>query len=700
MEDADGDGAGDRGGRRFLFEVQTKNGKLPEEAGRWPRQRRGPEHLLMRILPLLRTTRSKLIVSFLGVSFLVGAVSLVVGGHLLYRTFMGEAINRVRQDLNAARHMYEDRCRRVELALAVTTLGRGFREALQPERSRELAERLARVAEWAGLDFAGVADTRGRAMVRLRGESVPEEAVRCAPNPLAELSLKTNGVVSGTLVLSEAWLRCEDPVLAERARIQLVPMPPAASGEDATLTSGMALVGAVPIREEGAVIGVLYGGVLLNRSTEIVDTVRNTVFKNERYRGREIGTATIFFKDIRIATNVLAENGARALGTRVSPEVAERVLGKGLNWDDRAFVVNDWYLTAYEPIEDVFGERVGMLYVGVLEQPYADVRRKALTVFTVLSLLGITLAVGLGWFLEKKIMRPIHLLTDAAGAVSRGNLSPDLGSISESEVGVLQKTFESMLASIRERESRQREESASILALAQRQASVGRLAAGVAHEINNPLTGVLAFSHMLLDRHDLDEEARESLQMIAEATERVRRIVRGLLDFSRQTDIDPQETAIEGLVRSTLTLVENQALVKGVELQVEAAADLPLVTVDPGQIRSVLVNLVINALDATDPGGRIRVSVRSVPAASEGEGRGSGVEIAVSDTGVGIAPENIEKIFDPFYTTKEIGKGTGLGLSVSYGIVARHGGKITVESEVGRGSTFRVWLPAHRREEA
>jgi two-component system NtrC family sensor kinase len=167
--------------------------------------------------------------------------------------------------------------------------------------------------------------------------------------------------------------------------------------------------------------------------------------------------------------------------------------------------------------------------------------------------------------------------------------------------------------------------------------------------------------------------------------------VKGLLDFSRQTELDREPTDVNRLCRSTIALMENQALIKNVSLNTELAEGLPQITLDQNKMQSVLLNLVINALDATEPGGQITVTTGIGMSASHPAQRG--IEIVCRDTGCGIASEHLNKIFDPFFTTKDIGQGTGLGLSVSYGIVARHGGTIYVQSKVGRGSTFTIWLP-------
>jgi two-component system NtrC family sensor kinase len=393
------------------------------------------------------STRSKLVASFLGVSFLVGIVSLLVGGQLLYKAVLSEATNRVELDLNAAREIYLSRINNVKVSLNITTLGFGFRSTLKEHDERELVTRLRRMAQHVGLDFAGIVIGEGETLCRIGPNPVPRE--RHQPdNPIARLALKNGAPIAGTVVLSKEFLSSENPELADRARIRLLSTQRAAPRSEGEETSGMALAAAIPVFEGDDLLGVLYGGVLLNRNQTMVDTLRDTVFQHELYKGRNVGTATVFFKDLRISTNVLTPDGKRAIGTRVSKEVKEHVLRDGKRWTNRAFVINDWYITAYEPIEDIFGERVGMLYVGALEGKYRDIRRRVISAFILITLAGMVLAVGLGYILADRIMGPVRQLIKASQQVEEGSLSPDIGPISKSEIGVLQYTFKDMVAAM------------------------------------------------------------------------------------------------------------------------------------------------------------------------------------------------------------------------------------------------------------
>jgi two-component system NtrC family sensor kinase len=219
------------------------------------------------------------------------------------------------------------------------------------------------------------------------------------------------------------------------------------------------------------------------------------------------------------------------------------------------------------------------------------------------------------------------------------------------------------------------------------------LAAGVAHEINNPLTGVLSYSSFLLKRAADTPEFKEDLEVIVRETQRCRGIVKGLLDFARQSPPEKRASDINEIVERAIRIVHTQLAAHRVELQKTLRADLPVVHTDANQIQQVIVNLLLNANDAIgEEGGTITLttSVNTHDGATQAPARH--VEITVSDTGCGIPTANLQRIFDPFFSTKGP-KGTGLGLAVAWGIIEKHNGRIEVESTTGKGTTFRILLP-------
>jgi two-component system, NtrC family, sensor kinase len=551
-------------------------------------------------------------------------------------------------------------------------------------------DRLGRMAQQAELDFAGIVTADGKTLCRVGPQAVPSEKAQYE-NAIARFVISRKQEIAGTVVLSKSFIDLENPELT--SRIHFYPFKGANQdiASDGQQMACMAIGAGIPIFENrigGELIAVLYGGIVLNQSTNIVDQAQKSFFFNDVQQENTAPTATILFDTVRVATNIVDKNGNRAIGTETSEDVKQQVLIKGNQWTTTQVYLNDRYISTYEPVSDIFGRRVGMLSVAVLESNYSNVQKKFFVFFMLATIIGAVIAIVMGYLISYQIMKPIHRLMKASQEVSKGSLSPEIGSISKDpEIAILQKTFKDMVESMK----RRRMESQSQIIQSEKQASVGKLAAGVAHEINNPLTGVLTYTHMLLRRTDLNNDVRSDLQVIAESTERVRKIVKGLLDFSRQTKLNPEPTEINRLVETTIKLIENQALLKGVDVQFLPGDNLPMITLDRSQIQSVLLNVMLNALDATKPSDIITVQTTSSVSASDTGHRG--VEMIISDTGCGIPPDHLNKIFDPFFSTKEVGKGTGLGLSVSFGIVKEHGGTIRVQSEVGRGTTFFIWLP-------
>ncbi|MBE7415765.1 MAG: HAMP domain-containing protein [Deltaproteobacteria bacterium] len=222
-------------------------------------------------------------------------------------------------------------------------------------------------------------------------------------------------------------------------------------------------------------------------------------------------------------------------------------------------------------------------------------------------------------------------------------------------------------------------------------AAVGQLAAGIAHEVNNPLGGILNCLYNLRNRKLTDERKAEYVDFMEDGIKRVQNIVRQLLDFSQQHAPELSLTDTNSIIEGIIPLFRHSVRGKEVRLLVNLSQGLPRILVDRHQIEQILVNLILNAVQAVSSEGLIEVTTRR---------EGNWFCIQISDNGCGIPPENLGRVFDPFFTTKGVGRGTGLGLSVSRGIIERHKGRIEVESQPGKGSTFRVLLPIGVAEEA
>ena len=327
---------------------------------------------------------------------------------------------------------------------------------------------------------------------------------------------------------------------------------------------------------------------------------------------------------------------------------------------------------------------LGTLAVGFslepIERQVRDVAGKAALVALVL-MLGNSIMTAL--YVET-LIRPILNLNETMKRAGEGNLTVRAPTRHGDEVAELSDVFNRMMAELetaREREELQRAQ----LAQTEKMVAVGTLAAGVAHEVNNPLAGVLASIENMRDHPD-DEEMRDRyLQLIADGLRRIERTVANLLNFSRPREIKLERTSINHNLRHVVELVGYQLRAAGVEVEMDLDSDPAAVEADHFQMEQLFLNLVLNALDAMRDGGTLSLRTRV---------RGGKVIAEVRDTGHGIPADVRERIFDPFYTTREIGEGTGLGLAVSGSIVAAHGGRIELETSVGRGTTFRVIMTA------
>ncbi|WP_437722379.1 sensor histidine kinase [Sorangium sp. So ce861] len=357
----------------------------------------------------------------------------------------------------------------------------------------------------------------------------------------------------------------------------------------------------------------------------------------------------------------------------------------------------------YAPVA-VDPTRVGAIEISEsLEEEESYVQASVVnTVTTILALAALSglLAMTFGQLL---VGRPTQRLVDKTRRIGEGDLGGPLILPQRDELGQIAHEINAMCENLAEaRERAARETTARIAALEQlrhadRLTTVGKLASGIAHELGTPLNVVGGRAKMIA-RGLSPEEAADSARIIAEQADRMTKIIRQLLDFARRRVAQKAPADLAQIARQTLALLEPLARKRSVTLRLDEADLAPSgaqAEVDTGQMQQVLTNLVMNGMQSMKRGGELTVRVeraRARPPADHGGAEGEHVAIRVIDHGDGIAPENIPRVFEPFFTTKDVGEGTGLGLSVSYGIVREHGGWIDVESELGKGSTFTVYL--------
>jgi two-component system NtrC family sensor kinase len=306
--------------------------------------------------------------------------------------------------------------------------------------------------------------------------------------------------------------------------------------------------------------------------------------------------------------------------------------------------------------------------------------------FLVVALLLFLLTSVLVSILVNSILKPIKELSAAMEEIAT---SPNLREIkignAPPEIENLVSAFNGMQSAIRERRRVNQEK----LIRSDRLAMIGQLAAGVAHEINNPLGSILLFTRLVMQQTAADGKVRDNLERIEKETKRCHSIVQSLLDFARQREPNIEAVDVNRLLDATISFFERQQFFQDVGIVRNYGTGFPPIQADHLQLQQVFMNIIINAVDAMDAKGLLTLD-------TAWNGRQGTVEISIADTGCGIPPENMDRIFDPFFTTKDVGRGTGLGLSVSYGIIQAHRGEISVSSTPGKGSRFTICLPVRR----
>jgi len=649
-----------------------------------------------------RSLRARLLSSYLVILGIGGLVTSLIGSWIVSSAITSQMQRTLSHNLETVNTIYDQRLRGLDLVVHLTAFGPVIEHYLSARDTTALLDYLDDIRRDNGLDFLTLTDRDGRVIARPTqpGQTGDDVAL------LGPVATALGGRhIAATEVLTSGQVTREDPVLGQRARLQAESRGDSSASADSTAV--LVMMAAAPVRSARTpVAGALYGGVLLNRNNEIVDDAWDILFSGEQFHGQVIGAVSVFLGNVCVATTLQTPEGVRTVGT-LSPQPRDGAERRGpapqpyhLGTD------SEGYVGSYGPLRDHTGHVVGAVHVAVLERVYTSMRDRVILWFFALATAGFLLIIIVTDYMVRQITRPIGEIVAATRNLAAGRFDQEVRVDRQGETALLAESFNQMLRSLRlmkadleqwgntlEDKVQQRTEQLVAMqnrvAQSEKLASLGMLAAGVAHEINNPLGGILSLTALALEDLPSEDPARPNLEEVVRQSERCREIVKGLLEFSRQQEAGSDMIDVREVLDDTLALMGKQALFFNIELKKRYDAEVPHVLADPSQLQQVFINIIMNAVQAMGERGRLTVDVHGMDDGT--------VEVRVADTGCGIPLADIDRVFDPFYTTKPEGQGTGLGLSIAYGIVTKHGGTISIGSERGEGTVVTIRFPASLR---
>jgi two-component system NtrC family sensor kinase len=508
---------------------------------------------------------------------------------------------------------------------------------------------------------------------------------------IAKAALEKREPVGGTRVVTPSELQSMDDDVPGKRPIEIKLTPKARPTDRQMLGSGMVKEYAVPILDgQGQIEAVLYGGRVINRDYTLVDRVREMVFGEDDYKSKPIGTVTIFQGDVRISTNVQDEDGQRAIGTRVSEEVYEAVIEQGRTWHERAFVVTDWYKTAYEPIRSIGGDIIGILYVGTLEQPFNDMARQILMLF-LLAVVGVAVvAVLLAFILAGAISRPLTQVVHASECLAAGDWGYRINTnTSIKDINSVAEAFNAMALGLKDREESLR---ISNEKLAASNKSYIDLIGFVAHELKGILASAVMNAYAVRDGYLglVNFKQRKAMDSVTRNLDYLDATVKKFLSLGRveRGELTVNKTPLnlkKDIFDSSINSLAAMAGKKGLSISNEVSPEL-IVQADSDLMQIVANNLISNAIKYSPDGGQVRVTAAPLDGVTE---------VDVYNDSTPMTDEQRAKLFQKFSRldnpeTKKV-KGTGLGLYITRQIIERHGGTITVvPRERGNSFIFRI----------
>lgn len=616
--------------------------------------------------------------------FLMLAIALSTVSTLwINQNTIRDAQHRVEVAIRWAREAFNQKNRDAHQVLAVVAQNELLRDFLENPRDPKLTaavqEKFNNFRLQHHMDILNIVSADGTVLLRTRPPF--ERGDDISDNPFIRHVLLNGKSIEGAIVLSRSALVREGESLLERAVD--------ATGEPTGMFTGTA----VPVMRGGKLIGIISSGTLVNGNNDLIDTIRDAVSYGDYYKGRSVGTATIFMGDKRIATNVVGNKAGRATGTAASAEVADMVLLRGQSWAGRAWVVDAWYLSYYEPIRDPDNNLIGMLYVGELEEKYRDIRFKA--VASVVSVIFIAMLFSIVVFIliARSILDPVGKLRDVTGRLIKGERSARVTERFGGELGDLTRSFNNMADDIErhtaEIERKQRELAALNNELEMTNRNYIDMLGFISHELKNPLASAVLSLHTVKDGYlgELSDKQKRGLESVAESLDYFKELIRSYLDLSKLEKgdyvINRRNTALKAMVIDpAMNGLAEEIRKHHLTLDIGVHDDT-MVDADPDLLRIVYDNLIGNAVKYGREGGviRLREKVR--------DGR---QVFSVYNEGAGIPREKMDMLFKKFsriYSQENAGKrGSGLGLYACREIIQKHGGKIWAESEPGKWVEF------------
>jgi signal transduction histidine kinase len=634
-------------------------------------------------IPKIRKFGTKLTIYSIIVALIPVVILGVVSSHTITQTMNEQAQDRINTDLYTAEEFMGDNLDKLSSICEFTVSSPDLIENMNNKNLKNLKNILLLTKKSSGADFVTLFDDEGNVVLRSNNDNYGD---REFSNYIKKVLNGSN--ITATIILDENTVKKEN--LENKTIIYIdnnSDFIPHDMENKSIEYKSLALLSIKPIydNDTGKIIGALLISKVLNKDTHIVDKIKSATKD----------TSTIFLGGLRISTNV-QENHKRAIGTFVSQNVYEQVIEKGEIYYGRAFVVDDWYLTAYKPIKDDNNKIIGMIYVGVPEKPFIALQDKIKNIILLVGLVAFLMALVVSVIINSTITKPIKKLKKGVEMMGRGDYNFRVNINSNDEFEELAHAFNKMADEIRssheklKKQAEKLEKSYNELKILDELKS--EIISIVSHELRTPLTSIKGYVELILDgtMGPINESQKRGLEIANENIDRLKRLIENMLDLSRiergELKMDISKVNLKDIVQNVIHSLK--PLADGKNIKIINKAENITANVDKDKLTGVLTNLIENAIKFSPVNENVTV---------EAFKENNMVHITVKDNGPGIPKSELTKIFDRFYqvnsSAKRIKSGSGLGLAICKSIVEAHGGKIWVESELGKESTFHILLP-------